>query len=190
MYGVLSDRGRVMAVRLGSLTLLAIPGEPVAEVGRRWRAAAGEGSEVLSLAGDYLGYVETSDRMAKMAGETVHTYYGPELADRLTGTVQIAGRERVMGASNLAGSDPSPLLLPPPAAARGRVGERDRHASPLRPCRERRPEDLGQVCRESRSLRIASHRDPHGPRACGRSLRAGPVKARERASSASLRPSG
>jgi hypothetical protein len=90
MYGVLSDRGRVMAVRLGSLTLLAIPGEPVAEVGRRWRDAAGEGSEVLSLAGDYLGYVETSDRMAKMAGETVHTYYGPELADRLTGTVQIA----------------------------------------------------------------------------------------------------
>jgi hypothetical protein len=41
--------------------------------------------------------------MAKMAGETVHTYYGPELADRLTGTVQIAAE---------AVRTPRPTVLP------------------------------------------------------------------------------
>jgi len=89
-YDLLPDRAQVVAIRLGALTLLAVPGEPVAEVGRRWRVAAGEGAEILSLAGDYLGYVETSERMAEMAGETVHTYYGPELADRLAGAVKVA----------------------------------------------------------------------------------------------------
>jgi neutral ceramidase len=90
LYDLLPDRAQVVAIRLGPLTLLAIPGEPVAEVGRRWRAAGGEGAEILSLAGDYLGYVETSERMAEMAGETVHTYYGPELADRLAAAVRVA----------------------------------------------------------------------------------------------------
>jgi neutral ceramidase len=90
LHDLLPDRARVVAIRLGPLTLLAVPAEPVAEVGRRWRAAAGEGAEILSLAGDYLGYVETSERMAEMAGETVHTYYGPELADRLAGAVKVA----------------------------------------------------------------------------------------------------
>jgi hypothetical protein len=130
MYGVLSDRGRVMAVRLGSLTLLAIPGEPVAEVGRRWRAAAGEGSEVLSLAGDYLGYVETSDRMAALAGETVHTYYGPELADRLAGTVQIAAEAvRTPRPTVLTARD----LRPGTHSAALRPAVTDRFARSLRP---------------------------------------------------------
>ena len=92
LYDWLPDRARLTAIRLGPLTLVAVPGEPVAEVGRRWRAAAGQGAEVLALAGDYLGYVETSERMAEAAGETVRTYYGPELADRLTAAVELAAR--------------------------------------------------------------------------------------------------
>jgi neutral ceramidase len=91
-YGIVPDRAVLAALRIGPLTLVAVPGEPVAEVGRRFRAAAGEGAEVLALAGDYLGYVETSERMAEMSGETVRTYYGPELAERLTGAVALAAR--------------------------------------------------------------------------------------------------
>jgi neutral ceramidase len=102
-YEVVPDRATLAAIRLGPLTLVAVPGEPVAEVGRRFRAAAGEGSEILALAGDYLGYVETSERMAEMAGETVRTYYGPELADRLAGAVKLAADavhpERAAGAA-------------------------------------------------------------------------------------------
>jgi hypothetical protein len=86
----LPERALLAAIRLGPLTLIAIPGEPVAAVGRRWREAAGADTEVLALAGDYLGYVETRERMAESSGETVHTYYGPELADRLTGAIQLA----------------------------------------------------------------------------------------------------
>jgi hypothetical protein len=86
----LSDRARLAAIQLGPLTLIAVPGEPVAAVGRRLREAAGKGSEVLALAGDYLGYVETRERMAEAAGETVRTYYGPELADRLAGAVKLS----------------------------------------------------------------------------------------------------
>ncbi len=91
-YGWFPARARVAALRLGPLTLLAVPGEPVAAVGRSWREAAEPGAEVLSLAGDYLGYVETSERMAEAAGETVRTYYGPELATRLGGAVALAAR--------------------------------------------------------------------------------------------------
>ncbi len=89
-YSWLADRALLAAIRLGPLTVVAVPGEPVAAVGRRWREASGPGSEVLALAGDYLGYIETSERMAEAAGETVRTYYGPELADRLTGAVKLA----------------------------------------------------------------------------------------------------
>lgn len=92
MYRWFPDRALLTALRIGPLTLLAVPGEPVAEVGRRWRELAGGGSEVLALAGEYLGYVETGERMAESAGETVHTYYGPELADRLAGAVDLATR--------------------------------------------------------------------------------------------------
>jgi hypothetical protein len=89
---------RVAAIRIGPALLLAVPAEPVAEVGARWRAsathapaAAGGGPVmVVSLAGDYLGYVETPERMASGEGETPRTYYGPELAERLGAALSAA----------------------------------------------------------------------------------------------------
>jgi neutral ceramidase len=84
------DRARVTALRIGSALLLAVPGEPVAAVASEWRAGAGDGAEVVALAGDYLGYIETSERMAENAGETHRTYYGPELAARLGAALQAA----------------------------------------------------------------------------------------------------
>ncbi len=90
LYDFAPERGQVTALRLGPLLLLAIPAEPVAEVARRWRAAAGDGAEVVSLAGDYLGYVESPQRMTEGAGEMVRTYYGPELEQRLGKAVAAA----------------------------------------------------------------------------------------------------
>ena len=70
-------------LRLGPAVLVFVPGEPVADVGEAWRAEAGAGAEIVSLAGGYVGYVETPDQIAARRGETVRTYYGPELAARL-----------------------------------------------------------------------------------------------------------
>ncbi len=81
--GWLAERAPVTALRLGPVLLLAVPAEPVAEVARRWRSATGEGAEVISLSGDYLGYVESPTRMSEGTGETVRTYYGPHLEERL-----------------------------------------------------------------------------------------------------------
>jgi hypothetical protein len=138
-HDLLPDRAQVVAIRLGALTLLAVPVEPVAEVGRRWRAAAGEGAEILSLAGDYLGYVETSERMAEMAGETVHTYYGPELADRLAGAVKVAAE----------------AVRPEQAArSRGRVKRTDCSGREQRPaCRRRRVHPRGPHARSDQRRR-------------------------------------
>lgn len=76
-------RATVTALRLGPALLLAVPAEPTAEVGRRWRDAVGEDSEVVSLADGYLGYVETPQRVLQGVGEAKRTYLGPELAYRL-----------------------------------------------------------------------------------------------------------
>ncbi len=106
-YDWVPARANVEAVRLGSAILLAVPAEPVTAVGRSWRDAAGPGTEILALAGDYLGYVETSQRMAETAGETVRTYYGPELAQRLAGALHVAA-DAVRGGATDAADAPSP----------------------------------------------------------------------------------
>jgi hypothetical protein len=90
LYHLLPARGRVSALRLGPVLLLAVPGEPVAEIGYRWRKAIGPDAEVVSLMGDYLGYIETSEHIAEELGETPRTYYGPELADRLQVALEAA----------------------------------------------------------------------------------------------------
>ena len=40
----------------------------------------GDDAEVVSLAGDYLGYVETPQRVRARVGEAKRTYLGPDLA--------------------------------------------------------------------------------------------------------------
>lgn len=82
-FGFFPERSSVTALRLGPVMILAVPAEPVAEVGRLWRAAVGDGAEVVSLAGDYLAYVDTSERVSRREGEAVRTLFGPELERRL-----------------------------------------------------------------------------------------------------------
>jgi hypothetical protein len=83
---------RVTALRLGPVLLVAVPAEPTAEVGERWRAVAGEGAEIVSLFDGYAGYVDTPERTRSGAGEAVRTQYGPELAPRLEAAVAAATR--------------------------------------------------------------------------------------------------
>lgn len=90
LYDLVPARSRVAAVRLGPALLLAVPGEPVGLVARAWREGAGQGAEIVSLADDYVGYVETRENLARGNGETVRTYYGPELAERLGSAVLAA----------------------------------------------------------------------------------------------------
>lgn len=81
--GLLPSRAALAALRLGPVVLAFVPGEPVAEVAQAWRSRAGAGTELVSLANDYVGYVDTPEQIAARQGEAKHTYYGPELAARL-----------------------------------------------------------------------------------------------------------
>jgi hypothetical protein len=90
--GALPARAVVRAVRLGPLLLVAVPGEPVAAVGARWRQEVGGGAEIVSVAGDYLGYVELPSRVEDGTGEAPRTYYEADLALRLGAAAVAAGR--------------------------------------------------------------------------------------------------
>lgn len=94
LWNFLPARTTVTALRLGPALLLAVPGEPTAEVGRRWREALGPDAEVVSLAGDYLGYVETPEQVRARRGEAPRTYLGPGLSDVLG--EGLAGAARAM----------------------------------------------------------------------------------------------
>jgi neutral ceramidase len=100
----LPSQADVAALRLGPVLLVAVPGEPTAEVGAALRARAGPGAEILSLANGYVGYVESPAVMKARGGETRRTYYGPELATRLeraVGVVADALREERRGGGGL-----------------------------------------------------------------------------------------
>ena len=70
--------GRQNRVRIGSLELLGVPGEPVGELGNAARPAV-----LVGLADGYLGYVETPERWQEGKGESAKTYFGPGLAHAL-----------------------------------------------------------------------------------------------------------
>ncbi|MEI7704664.1 MAG: neutral/alkaline non-lysosomal ceramidase N-terminal domain-containing protein [Deltaproteobacteria bacterium] len=80
LWSWMPARTRVVVVRIGPATLLAVPAEPGVAVGETWRGAAGGDAEVVSLVGDYVGYVETPERVKARTGEAKRTYLGPELA--------------------------------------------------------------------------------------------------------------
>jgi neutral ceramidase len=85
--GILSGSARVAALEVGDTTLLAVPGEITAEVGRRLAAQAGSrggrAARVVSLSQGYLGYVDTPEAVLARRGEARRTWFGPDLADRL-----------------------------------------------------------------------------------------------------------
>jgi hypothetical protein len=83
---------RITALRIGPELLVAVPCEPTAQIGERWRVAAGADAEVLSLVGGWIGYADDAARVRRGEGEAVRTYYGPALAERLEQGVAAAAR--------------------------------------------------------------------------------------------------
>lgn len=80
LWGFMPERTAVTALRIGPALLLAVPAEPGEAVGRRWRQVLGDDAEVVSLANDYVGYVETPELVRARRGEAKRTYLGPDLA--------------------------------------------------------------------------------------------------------------
>jgi hypothetical protein len=115
VYGALPDHARLATLRLGPAVLVFVPGEPVADVGEAWRAEAGAGAEIVSLAGGYVGYVETPDQIAARRGEAVArvTRIGPRRA-----LGHAIGRRSRRCEPSLAAADGEPAE----ALGRGRVG--------------------------------------------------------------------
>lgn len=72
----------VSALSVGPLTMLLVPGEATEAAGRVLEQRTGA-DRVLSLADDYLGYIERADRVRRNTGEARRQYFGPELIDVL-----------------------------------------------------------------------------------------------------------
>lgn len=65
-------------VRIGPLSLVGVPGEPVGELGRRMSPDV-----LVGLADGYASYVETPEHWAAGEGEAARTWFGPGLAQAL-----------------------------------------------------------------------------------------------------------
>jgi hypothetical protein len=91
---------RVAALRLGDLAVLAVPGEPTALAARRLvaglppTARSGRKVRVVALAGGYVGYIETPERVRDGHGEARRAWFGPELIDVLASGLAVAVRSQ------------------------------------------------------------------------------------------------
>jgi neutral/alkaline ceramidase-like enzyme len=112
-HGALPAAVRAEAVRVGDVVLAAVPAEPVAAVAAGWRASLPPGTEIVSLADGYVGYVEEPARMAARAGETARTYLGPDLARRIGEGVKLAAEMVTRPALSRSAEDgPRPVRAP------------------------------------------------------------------------------
>jgi len=103
----LPAQARVSALRVGPAVLLLTPGEIMSRPAARWREMGGAGTELVSLADGYLGYVDSADRVASGEAHPERSYYGPALAPALE-----RGLSMVVGALREADK---PLTSPTPA---------------------------------------------------------------------------
>jgi neutral ceramidase len=84
------ETSRVTVLRLGDVVLLGLPGEPTALAAERMVAAlpktavSGRRVRVISLVGDYVGYIDTPERAMAGEGEARRAWFGPELLDVMT----------------------------------------------------------------------------------------------------------
>jgi len=125
LWRFMPERSSVLVLRAGPALLVAVPAEPGEEVGRRWRDALGADAEVVSLAGDYLGYVETPQKVRARTGEAQRTYLGPDLAYVLGDG--LAAAAAAIGPAARAAAPPG---SPPAAAPSARPGRADPRPPP------------------------------------------------------------
>ncbi len=84
-------RAEVVALQLGPVRLLAVPGEP------SWSAAQAlepraEATRVVGLADGYLGYIESAELVREGRGESKRQYFRAELVDALADAAEEAAR--------------------------------------------------------------------------------------------------
>jgi hypothetical protein len=80
----------ISELKLASLRLLFVPGEPT--VGSEQRLLQASGSDrSIALTNGYLGYIETPDLVLAEKGESRRQYFGPELLDILVKAGRLAG---------------------------------------------------------------------------------------------------
>jgi Neutral/alkaline non-lysosomal ceramidase, N-terminal len=81
---------RVTVLTIGDLMLLGVPGEPTALAAQRILTGipkdslGGRRVRVVGLVGDYIGYVDTPERVLGGEGEARRAWFGPELLDVVT----------------------------------------------------------------------------------------------------------
>lgn len=95
----------VSVVRVGSIALLAVPGEPTAEVGRaleaRARRAGFMDAIVIGLANGWIGYVLSAQDYARGGYEATLSFNGPKTAERLVEAAGAVLEKAARGAPNL-----------------------------------------------------------------------------------------
>ncbi len=85
-----ADReAEVSALKLGPVTLLAIPGEPSLAAARALEEKSGA-TRVLSVANGYVGYLEPEAVVREGGGESKRQYYAPALLDALAEAAMLA----------------------------------------------------------------------------------------------------
>ncbi len=87
----------VSVLRLGDVVLGFVPGEPVGAFGEPWRnmlrdLTGAKIAAVVSLASDYIGYVETPEMWERGEGEAKRVYYGPQLGTVIADGLATAAR--------------------------------------------------------------------------------------------------
>jgi hypothetical protein len=91
LCGSTSRGTEVGALLLGPLELLTVPGEPTVGAGSELLRRTG-GTGVLGLADNYVGYVETPERVAAGEGESRNQYFTLALLDRLGAAAELAAQ--------------------------------------------------------------------------------------------------
>ncbi|MCL2179431.1 MAG: neutral/alkaline non-lysosomal ceramidase N-terminal domain-containing protein [Proteobacteria bacterium] len=86
----IAPEAELSLLRLGGLSLLAVPFEVSAEAALAWEQA-GLGRSV-SIANDYLGYVETSANVEAQAGESSLQYFSKTLLERILEAAQLQAK--------------------------------------------------------------------------------------------------
>ncbi|MCS7187181.1 MAG: neutral/alkaline non-lysosomal ceramidase N-terminal domain-containing protein [Armatimonadota bacterium] len=83
LHQLFPDYALVMAVRIGDVVFIGIPGEPIAQIGLNIKAAAREKGIampiVVGLANDYIGYILTADEYRQGGYEATVSFYGEAL---------------------------------------------------------------------------------------------------------------
>ncbi len=96
------QEAEVMMVRLGCLSLLALPVEPTWATAQALETLTGA-TRVLALSNGYLGYLEPVEVARAGLGETKRQWFGAELYERIAKASVVAGLSSELGGARVEG---------------------------------------------------------------------------------------